>query len=93
MTVTNRKVAFAMIPATLALMSPALAGHPNNAIERHPTLVGAGAGIATHHALKVAAANAKRHHRHLNFAERHPTMMGIGAGMATHHIIKSHTPR
>jgi len=89
----NRKGALALLPATLALMTPALAGHPNNVIERHPTMTGIAAGAATHHALKVAARNAQAHHKHLNWAERHPTLAGIGAGVATHHIIKSHTPR
>lgn len=91
---TNRKTLFALIPAALALMAPALAQapvHNPNFVQRHPTMTGIGAGIATHHALKIAAHNAKMHGKKLNFAERHPTMSGVGAGLFTRHEIKAHT--
>ena len=91
---TNRKTVLALIPAALALMAPALAqapAHRPNFIQRHPTMTGIGAGVATHHALKVAARNAKAHGKKLNFAERHPTMSAIGAGALTRHEIKAHT--
>ena len=94
MTIRTRKAALALIPAALALLAPAsfaqMAHHPN-LIQRHPTATGVAAGLATHHALKVAARNAKLHHKKLNFAERHPTMSGIGAGLFTRHEIKAHT--
>jgi hypothetical protein len=64
-----------------------------NFIQRHPTATGVAAGIATHQALKMAAARDKARGKKLNFAERHPTMMGIGAGVITHHEIKKHTPK
>lgn len=95
MIIRSRKPLLALIPAALALAAPAFAqtAHPHlNGVQKHPTMVGVGAAIATHHALKVAAANAKRHHKHLNFAERHPTLSAIGAGVAVHHEIKAHTP-
>ena len=82
----------ALLPAVLALGAPALAQSHMNPIQRHPGATGVVAGVATHHALKVSAANAKAHHQKLNFAQRHPTMAGVGAAMATHHVIKSHTP-
>ena len=91
---TNRKTVLALIPAVLALMAPALAQTPArrpNFIQRHPTMTGIGAGVATHHALKVAARNAKAHGKKLNFAERHPTLSAIGAGAVTRHEIKAHT--
>lgn len=91
---TNRKTIFALIPAVLALVAPALAQapmHRPNIIQRHPTMTGVGAGFATHHALKVAARNAKMHGQRLNFAERHPTMSALGAGVFTRHEIKAHT--
>ena len=90
---TNRKTVLALIPAALALVVPALAQAPHrpNFIQRHPTMTGIGAGVATHHALKVAARNAKAHGQRLNFAERHPTLSAIGAGGLTRHEIKAHT--
>ncbi len=102
MTTRNPKAVLALIPALFALAVPAGAqtaattaptapAHAPNAIQRHPTMTGIAAGVATHHALKVAARNAKMHHKHLNFAERHPTLTGIAAGVATHHEIKAHT--
>ena len=104
MTFRTRKAAFALLPATLALMAPAFAqtgtmtapstmsnGHHMNAIQRHPTLTGIAAAAATHHALKVAARNRKAHGMKLNWAERHPTMSAIGAGVVVHHEIKAHT--
>jgi hypothetical protein len=93
MTRTNYKAVLALLPATLALTMPALAGHPKNVIERHPTLTAVAAAAATHHALKVAARNAKLHHKKLNWAERHPTLSGLGVGVVTHHEIKAHTPK
>jgi hypothetical protein len=56
-------------------------------------MTGIGAGVATHHALKVSAARKKARGQKLNWAERHPTLTGIGAGTATRHIIKKHTPQ
>lgn len=94
MTIRTSKAVLALIPAALALLAPASfaqVAHKPNFIQRHPTATGFGAGIATHHALKVAARNAKAHGQKLNFAERHPTMSGIGAGVFTHHEIKAHT--
>ena len=95
MTIRTCKNALALIPAALALLAPAsfaqTAAHNPNFIQRHPTATGFAAGVATHHALKVAAQNAKMHHKKLNFAERHPTMSGIGAGLFTRHEIKAHT--
>ena len=61
-------------------------------VQRHPTATGLGAGVATHHMLKVSAARKKREHQKLNWAERHPTLSGLGVGVATHHYIKKHTP-
>lgn len=63
-----------------------------NWVQRHPTLTAIGAGVVTHHALKVAARNAKMHGKRLNWAERHPTLSAIGVGAVTHHEIKKHTP-
>lgn len=97
MILRTRKGALALIPAALALLAPATfaqtaaPAHRPNFIQRHPTMTGIGAGMATHHALKVAAQNAKLHHRKLNFAERHPTMSAIGVGAVTRHEIKVHT--
>ena len=94
MTLRTRKTALALLPATLALMLPAFGQvtHHKNWVQRHPTLTGIGAGVATHHALKVAAARDKARGKRLNWAERHPTLTGIGVGAATRHVIKKHTP-
>ncbi|MCW3060636.1 MAG: hypothetical protein JWQ02_2457 [Capsulimonas sp.] len=77
---------------TTASVLPSLAdaAHPN-VIQRHPTATGVAAGAGVHHALKVSAANKKRHHQKLSFAERHPTMSGIAAAVGTHHVIKHST--
>lgn len=93
MTIRNCKAAFALLPATLALLGPATFAQTthHNFIQRHPTMTGIGAGLATHHALKVAARNAKLHHKKLNWAERHPTLSAIGVGTVTRHEIKKHT--
>ena len=95
MTIRTCKAAFALLPATLALLAPATfaqtASVHHNFIQRHPTMTGIGAGLATHHALKVAAHNAKMHGKHLNWAERHPTISALGAGALTRHEIKAHT--
>jgi hypothetical protein len=94
MTICSSKAVLALIPAALALLAPASfaqMAHKPNFIQRHPTATGFAAGVATHHALKVAARNAKMHHQKLNFAERHPTMSGLGAGLITRHEIKAHT--
>ncbi len=93
--IRNRKSLLALLPATLLLAAPVLAqapAHHKNFAQRHPTMTGIGAGLATHHALKVAARNAKMHHKKLNFAERHPTLSAIGVGGVTRHEIKKHTP-
>jgi len=96
MKIRTRRGAFALLPVALALLAPAsfaqtAPAHKPNFIQRHPTMTGFGAGIATHHALKVAARNAKLHHKKLNWAERHPTLSAIGAGALTRHEIKAHT--
>ena len=96
MIIRNRKATLALLPAALALLAPVTASfaqtaHKPNFIQRHPTMTGIGAGLATHHALKVAARNRKMHGQKLNFAERHPTMSAIGAGALTRHEIKAHT--
>ena len=98
---TTRKAAFAFVPAALALaaLTPAsfaqtaapAPAHKPNFIQRHPTMTGIGAGLATHHALKVSARNAKMNHQKLNFAQRHPTLSAIGVGGVTRHEIKAHT--
>lgn len=67
--------------------------HKKNWVQRHPTMTGIGAGVATRHALKVSAARKKARGQKLNWAERHPTLTGIGAGTATRHVIKTHTPK
>jgi len=67
--------------------------HKKNWVQRHPTMTAIGAGWATHHALKVAAARDKARGKRLNWAERHPTMSAIGVGVVTHHVIKKHTPK
>lgn len=64
-----------------------------NFVQRHPTLTAIGAGVVTHHALKVMAARDKARGKKLNFAERHPTLSAIGVGVVTHHEIKKHTPK
>src|SRR5579884_3158271 len=67
--------------------------HKKNWVQRHPTLTAIGAGVATHHALKVSAKNAKAHGKRLNWAQRHPTLSAIGVGAVTRHEIKKHTPK
>jgi hypothetical protein len=83
--------------STTALVAPSFARaatvHKKNWVQRHPTMTGIGAGVATRHALKMSAARKKARGQKLNFAERHPTMTGFGAGVATRHIIKKHTAR
>ena len=69
------------------------ATHKKNWVQRHPTLTAVGAGVVTHHELKVAAKNAKLHGKKLNWAERHPTLTAIGVGAVTRHEIKKHTPK
>lgn len=91
MTICTRKSGLALISAALALLAPMTFAQSPNVIQRHPTATGVAAGVATHHALKVAARNAKAHGQKLNFAERHPTMSAIGAGALTRHEIKAHT--
>lgn len=66
---------------------------PTHWVQRHPTLTGIGAGVATRHMLKVSAARKKARGQKLNWAERHPTMTGFGVGATTRHIIKKHTPQ
>jgi hypothetical protein len=84
---------------TTALVTPSIARaatstvHKKNWIQRHPTMTGIGAGMATHRALKISAARKKARGQKLNFAERHPTLTGMSAGVATRHIIKKHTPQ
>jgi hypothetical protein len=78
---------------TVSFAQPAAKTHKKNWVQRHPTMTAIGAGVATHHALKVAARRDKARGKKLNWAERHPTMSAIGVGAATHHIIKKHTPK
>ena len=105
MTFRTRKAALALLPATLALITPAVFAQTGtmtapgtmshrhlNGIQRHPMLTSIAAGVATHHALKVAARNRKMHGQKLDFAQRHPTMSALGAGAIVHHEIKAHTP-
>ena len=83
-----------VIPASAQTATPpAPPAHHLNIIQRHPTMTGIAAGVATHHALKVAAARDKARGKKLNFAERHPTLSGLAAGVAVHHEIKAHTPK
>lgn len=104
MVIQNRRALFALIPLLLALFTLTLAApsraqvsptaasvHHKNWVQRHPTLTGIGAGVATHHALKVSARNAKRRGQRLNWAQRHPTLSALGVGVATHHVIKKTT--
>ncbi len=86
-------VAFAPAVSTRALAAPTITHHKKNWVQRHPTLTAIGAGVATHHALKVAAKNAKAHGKKLNWAERHPTLSAVGVGVVVHHEIKKHTPK
>ena len=62
-----------------------------NLIQKHPTLTGVAAGVATHAALKKSAAAKKKTHQKLNFAEKHPTLTGIAAGATTRTVIKKST--
>lgn len=73
--------------------APATTHHKKNWVQRHPTLTGIGAGVATHHMLKVAAARDKAKGKKLNWAERHPTLSAIGVGAVTRHEIKKHTAK
>jgi hypothetical protein len=82
----------AVVLPSVAHAAPAPA-HKKNWVQRHPTMTGIGAGLATHHALKVSAARKKARGQKLNWAERHPTMSGIGVGTVTRHVIKTHTPK
>lgn len=106
MIVRSRKRGFSAIAVALALLfttalalpvaTPAAAATHHkklNWVQRHPTMTGVGAAVATHHALKVSAAHKKARGQKLNWAERHPTLSGIGVGTATHHVIKKHTPK
>src|SRR5207249_4948190 len=79
-----------------ALLSPIIRAqeappHKRSFIQRHPTMTGIAAGMATHHALKVSARNKKRQGKKLSWADRHPTLSAIGVGAATRHVIKKHT--
>ena len=84
---------FGVVGQSVSMAAAPQPVHKKNWIQRHPTLTGIGAGLATHHALKVAAARDKARHRKLNWAERHPTLSGMGVGVVTHHEIKKHTPK
>jgi hypothetical protein len=59
-----------------------------NFAERHPTMTGVAAGMASYKVAKQtgknrAAAGGKR-----NFAQRHPMMTGIATGMVVHKVAK-----
>ena len=86
----NRMIATGAAALTMLTVSPA--AFSQNIVQRHPTIAGIGAGVATHHMLKASAARKKAQGKKLNFAERHPTLTGIAAGVATHHVIKKTTP-
>jgi len=92
MTAKTRNRMIAGGAAALSLLTVSPAAFSQNIVQRHPTIAGIGAGVATHHMLKKSAARKKAMHQKLNFAERHPTLSGIAAGVATHHIIKKTTP-
>ena len=89
--------AFAILPpAQPAAVAPAPGAaqpKPLNIVQKHPTLTGIAAGVATHAALKRSAAIKEANGQKLNFAEKHPTLTGIAAGVTTHHIIKKMTPK
>ena len=53
-----------------APMTPAGQVQHHNWVQRHPTATSVGAGVLTHHALKVAAKNDKAQGKKLNWAER-----------------------
>ena len=84
-------IAFCVCALPIHRASAQMAPQHHSWIHRHPTATGFGAAIVTHHLLKVAARNAKLHHKKLNFAERHPSLTAIGAGLAVHHVAKYHT--
>lgn len=92
---TATKRSFALICAALTMSTAAFAQvtHKKNWVQRHPTMTAIGAGVATHHYLKVKAQRDKMAGKKLNWAERHPTLSAIGVGVATHHIIKKTTPK
>ncbi len=81
-----------LILLTAGMVFGQAAHHKLNWVQRHPTITSIAAGVAAHHALKVAAARDKARGRKLNWAERHPTLTAIGAGAATHAVIKHYTP-
>lgn len=97
MILSKRNPIFAACVAGTALLgvtasAPVLAQARHHSwVHRHPTLTGIGAGMATHHVLKVSASKKKARGQRLSWAERHPTLSGIGAAMATHHVIKKTT--
>jgi len=82
---------FGVVGQSISIAAPP-PPHHKNWIQRHPTMTAIGAGWATHHALKKAAARDKAGHKKLNWAERHPTLSALGVGAVTHHAIKKHTP-
>lgn len=86
-------VAFTPVLSSRAGAAPTPTHHKKNWVQRHPTLTAIGAGVATHHMLKVAAKNAKKHGKKLNWAERHPTLSAVGVGVVVHHEVKKHTPK
>jgi hypothetical protein len=88
-TTVTRRIAASLCALTLlasvAAFAPQATFAQGNVIERHPNASAVATGVATHHALKVAARNAKRHGKKLNWAERHPTLSALGAATAVHH--------
>jgi len=91
-------VAILLTAFTAAFIAPvrgyadqAPTAHHKNFVQRHPVVTSIAAAALTHHALKVAARNRKRHHQKLTWAERHPTLSAVGVGVVTHHMIKKST--
>jgi hypothetical protein len=85
--------------AAIAPISAAFAQAPvatpvhKNWIHRHPTATSLAAAMATHHALKVAAARDKASGKKLNWAEKHPSMSAVGVGAVAHHEIMKTEPK
>jgi hypothetical protein len=100
-TIVPVRRAMAALVAVLLLggfaLSPALCGrvwaapqtthHHLNWVQRHPTLTAIGAGVVTHHALKVAARNAKLHGKRLKLGRTtsYPYRGGCRRGDAPRH--------
>jgi hypothetical protein len=86
----RRTVSLLALVFTLAISfaTTAMAQHPHNWAQRHPTMSGMAVGIGTTMYLKHKAAYDRAHGIRPNFAERHPYMSGMAAGGVTHHLLK-----